>query len=123
MRCFAIAVVLVGCSSEPEGSLTGASCPDVDPPTYASFGQQFMTAYCIDCHSENLRGDDREGAPPTIDFDTQSLLRQHTSRIDKQAAFGPMAQNRLMPPADGGPKPSDAERTRLGEYIACEVAR
>lgn len=123
MRWFAIAVVLVGCKSEPEGNLTGASCPDVDPPTYANFGQPFMTTYCIDCHSETLRGDDREGAPPTIDFDTQTLLREHTSRIDKQAAFGPMAQNRLMPPSDFDPKPSDAERTRLGEYIACEVAR
>jgi uncharacterized membrane protein len=118
-----ITLLLAGCSDTPQGDLTGAVCPDVDPPTYVNFGQQLMTTYCIDCHSETLSGDDREGAPPTIDFDTQSLLRQHTSRIDKQAAFGPMAQNRLMPPADFDPKPSDAERTRLGEYIACEVAR
>jgi len=118
-----IALVFAACSDTPQGELTGSVCPDVDPPTYANFGQQFVTAYCIACHSETLSGDDREGAPPTVDFDSQSLLRQNTSRIDKQAAFGPMAQNRLMPPADGGPKPSDTERTRLGEYIACEVAR
>jgi uncharacterized membrane protein len=123
VRCLVITLLIAACSDTPEGVLTGSSCPDVDPPTYANFGQQFMTAYCIDCHSENRSGDDREGAPPTIDFDSQSLLRQHTSRIDKQAASGPLAQNRLMPPSGGGPKPSDAERERLGEYIACEVAR
>ncbi|MEJ7597458.1 MAG: hypothetical protein WKG01_06070 [Kofleriaceae bacterium] len=114
---------LLGCADTPQGQLTQSACPPVDPPTYTSFGEPFMTRYCIACHAQTRTGDAREGAPPTIDFDTQSLLRQHTSRIDKQAAFGPAAQNRLMPPGDFDPTPTDEERTRLGEYIACEVRR
>ncbi len=47
----------------------------------------------------------------------------NTSRIDKNAAFGPAAHNRLMPPADQPAQPTDEERVRLGEYIACEIGR
>lgn len=105
-----------------EGELTRSVCPPVDPPTYASFGQTFMEAYCTKCHDSAKTGDQRLDAPPTIDFDTLPLLRMWTSQIDKQAAIGPAAANRLMPPA-GNPAPTDDERRRLGEFIACEVAK
>jgi hypothetical protein len=67
----------------------------------------------------------RQGAPPTIDFETLALLRMWTSQIDKQAAFGPAAENTLMPPPpeSAHPRPSADERRRLGEFIACEVAK
>jgi uncharacterized membrane protein len=81
----------------------------------------FFTSYCLECHSETKLGDDRQGAPVTIDFDTRSLVRMATANIDKQAAWGPDAHNSIMPP-DGHMQPTDAERIRLGEYIACEVA-
>ncbi len=114
-------MVLAACSGDPQGADTGSTCPPVDPPTYASFGQAFLQTYCLACHSQGKLGEDRNGAPVTIDFDTRSLVRENTSRIDKQAAFGPHANNRLMP--NDGPVPSDAERVRLGEYIACEIGR
>lgn len=118
---------LVGCGGEPQGEDTGATCPPVDPPTYASFGQAFFQGYCLECHSETRVGDARHDAPVTIDFDTRSLVRMNTSNIDKQAAWGPDAHNTLMPPGSIGarplPQPTDEERLRLGEYIACEVGR
>lgn len=95
----------------------------MDPPTYASFGQGFFAAYCTDCHSQSKVGADRQGAPVTIDFDTRTLVRENTSRIDRQAAYGPASRNRLMPEAGYANVPSDAERVRLGEYIACEIGR
>ena len=101
---------------------TESVCPTTDPPTYASFGQTFMEAYCTECHDSAKTGGMRQDAPATIDFDSLALLRMWTSQIDKQAAFGPASMNRLMPP-DGNPKPTDDERRRLGEFIACEVAR
>lgn len=61
--------------------------------------------------------------PVTIDFDTRSLVRENTSLIDKQAAFGPAAMNRLMPPSDHDAQPTEAERIRLGEFIGCEIGR
>ncbi|HEU0028997.1 MAG TPA: hypothetical protein VFQ53_00100 [Kofleriaceae bacterium] len=123
MRSLAFAIVLAACGTDPpaQGELTHATCPPVDPPTYAGFGAPFFTSYCNRCHSETLTGAARQGAPVTIDFDTESLVRENTSRIDRQAAFGPDAMNTLMP--IGAPLPSDEERLRLGEFIACEVAR
>jgi uncharacterized membrane protein len=116
-------VAFAACSASPppQGVFTQSECPAVDPPTHASFGMAFFTSYCTRCHSETLTGDARMGAPPTIDFDTESLVRMNTSDIDKQAAFGPKAHNMLMP--FDAPFPADAERVTLGQYIACEVAR
>lgn len=120
-RVVSFGLVLAACTGEPEGQDTGSTCPTVDPPTYVNFGQGFMQTYCLDCHSQVRFGDDRHGAPVAIDFDTRSLVRENTSRIDKQAAFGPRAKNRLMP--EDAPIPTDEERIRLGEYIACEIGR
>ena len=117
-----LAIALAGCGEDAVGEDTAGSCPPTDPPTFASFGQAFFTTYCLDCHSQTKTGADRNDAPVTIDFDTRSLVRENTSRIDKQAAFGPAANNRLMPP-DHDAQPTDAERIRLGEYIGCEIGR
>jgi uncharacterized membrane protein len=114
---------LVACGGEEQGVDTGSTCPPTDPPTYANFGAGLFTTYCLDCHSETKLGADRHDAPVTIDFDTRSLVRENTSRIDKQAAFGPAAKNRLMPPPDHDSQPTDEERVRLGQYIACEIGR
>ncbi len=116
-------IALAACGGDPVGKNTASTCPTVDPPTYASFGQTFFTTYCTECHSQAKLGADRQGAPVTIDFDTRSLVRENTSRIDQQAAFGPAAKNRLMPYDGYDPLPTDAERLRLGEYIACEIGR
>lgn len=124
MRVLALLVIaLAGCGENVIGEDTAGSCPPTDPPTFTNFGEAFFTAYCLDCHSQNKRGDERNGAPVTIDFDTRSLVRENTSRIDRQAAFGPAAMNRLMPLSDHAAQPTDAERIRLGEYIGCEIGR
>lgn len=123
MRWLVSLVAMAACGGDPVGEDTGSTCPPTDPPTYANFGQAFFTTYCLECHSQAKLGDDRQGAPVTIDFDTRSLVRENTSRIDKQAAFGPNAMNRLMPNDGHDPVPSDAERVRLGEYIGCEIGR
>ncbi len=110
------------CSDPPIGQDTGSTCPPTDPPDYASFGMAFFATYCLDCHSQTRSGADRHDAPIAIDFDTRTLVRENTSNIDKQAAWGPDAHNSIMPPA-GERQPTDAERIRLGEYIACEIGR
>ena len=71
---------------------------------------------------------DRNGAPATIDFDTLSMIRDNTSDIDRQAAAGETIINRFMPyPSKASaldlPIPSDDERYRLGQFIACIVGR
>jgi uncharacterized membrane protein len=123
MRALVLVVLVAACTNDPEGKDTGSTCPPTDKPDYATFGQNFFTTYCTDCHSETLTGSDRHDAPAAINFDTRSLVRENTSNIDKQAAWGPAAHNLIMPPDDEMTKPTDAERIRLGEYIACEIGR
>ena len=114
-------VLLVAACTDPQGVSSGSTCPPA-PVTYADFGQTFFQSYCLECHSTTKTGTARQSAPVTIDFDTQALVRMHTSNIDRLAAFGPDAKNTQMPVA-GKPKPSNEERELLGEYIACEVGR
>lgn len=119
----AVVALLAACGGgSEEGVFTQSVCPPTDPPTYASFGQTFMESFCTECHDAAKTGTMRQDAPPTIDFDTLANLRMWTSQIDKQAAIGPAGMNRLMPPA-GNPLPTDDQRHRLGEFIACEIAK
>ena len=120
---------------------TGATCPDPSNPqfTWANFGSNFMCHYCTNCHRSDLKLSKRNGAPLLHDFDTLYFTMEvafpHT---DEYAAAGPKAHNTIMPGAGtdgrcpstlGGPldeacpEPTDDERTKLGEFIACEQQR
>lgn len=89
------------------GEATGATCPTGGTTlTYDNFGKAFMATYCNDCHS----GHDS----PSLD--TVALIRANASDIDRTSAAGPNATNTVMP--EDGSVPS-AERTKLGEWLAC----
>jgi uncharacterized membrane protein len=77
-----------------------------------------MDRYCTRCHSTSLSGSARQGAPSDHNFDTLDAVHEtELEHIDEQAAAGPKAVNTAMPPSD--PKPTEAERRSLGEWIAC----
>jgi hypothetical protein len=110
---------LTACSSVNEkGGPTGAVCPPNSTLTYDTFAQSFMNSYCVSCHSSTLSGSARNGAPSDHNFDTLAGLRAtEPEHIDEEAAAGPNRVNTDMPP--GEPRPSDAERRELGEWLAC----
>ncbi len=86
--------------------------------TYETFARDFMTRYCVRCHSSTLSGNERNGAPSDHDFDTLAGLHAtDPAHIDEQAAAGPNHSNTEMPSDD--PRPSDGERRELGEWLAC----
>jgi hypothetical protein len=133
MRWLAL-VWLIGCSDVP--TPTETQCPDPDPGTltYENFGQQFMTDYCIVCHDEALTSSQRNGAPIYHDFETLEKVLRTPDHIDREAGFGPEAENTFMPPdrcpsEPGGSidtdcrKPTDDERRMLAEWLACEKNR
>ena len=97
---------------------SGATCPETDAPTAASFGTAFMQTYCLSCHSASVTGSKRESAPPDFNFDTVEDVRFHAMHIDEHAASGPSATNTEMPPANK-PKPTLHERELLGQWLAC----
>ncbi len=109
-----------GCGGDDDevlGPPTQAKCPEVSTLTYGTFGEAFMTKYCTRCHSSELTGAARNGATAYHDFDTVGGIRSVSEHIDQTAAAGPAITNISMPP--DGAKPTEEERQKLGEWIAC----
>jgi mono/diheme cytochrome c family protein len=116
-----LSLSLVSCSSSKNssnlGEASGATCPADSTLTHETFGKQFMTNYCVRCHSSTLSGTARQGAPSDHNLDT--LVGVHAAdleHIDESAAAGPQHTNTAMPPSD--PRPSLQERQNLGEWLA-----
>jgi hypothetical protein len=102
---------------EMVGPLTGAKCPSDSALTYDNFGKDFLGAYCLRCHSQSVSGDARMMAPSDHNFDTLLDIELLASHIDQLAGAGPDATNVKMPPS--GAKPTDEERKKLSEWLAC----
>jgi hypothetical protein len=139
LRSLILSLSLTACgsdSADPTPTPTGAVCPDPDPGTltWDSFGMQFMMSYCTACHDRSLPSGQRNGAPLYHDFDTLIGVLSVVDHVDENAGAGPDATNTVMPPGrcpstPGGPldrdcpKPTDAERRQLSEWLACEQLR
>jgi len=100
------------------GTATGATCPTADAPTAQNFGTAFMQTYCLSCHSASLTGAARQDAPVGVNYDTLEDVRRQSALIDIHAAAGPNATNTEMPP-EGRTQPTQQERERLGQWLAC----
>ncbi len=104
-----------GCGGNSDGAATESDC---DPRLrWDNFGQDFMTRYCTSCHSSELTGGERRGAPPDHNYDTREGVQEDPTHLDLAAAAGPAAHNEYMPPY--GPTPTLAEREDLGRWLAC----
>lgn len=126
-----VAFALIACSSSSHGheraheeNATGALCVQDKAYgvelTYERFGADFMNAYCVGCHSSELKSVvDRLGAPSDMNFDDIESIRAMADVIDEHAAAGPAAVNGEMPPGDWSPAPTDEERSLLGVWLAC----
>ena len=91
---------------------TSIDCPSGTNLTFQNFGGQFLRRYCSGCHSVNLSGSDRHGAPEDINLDTAA--DGLTFRIDMiRYASGDEAS---MPP---GVAVQKDERTLFREWLKC----
>lgn len=99
------------------GTPTGATCPKDSSLSYDSFGKDFMMKYCLRCHSESVKGPARNNAPSDHNFDTKGEIALLAPHIDQYAGAGPDSTNTKMPLGD--PKPSEEERKKLAEWLAC----
>lgn len=127
-RGLALGVLLLGsqmghgdgcCAGEEPifGPPTESTCPPGSTLTYNNFGKPFMEHYCTRCHSSELTGAARHGAPSFHDFDTLFGIKAVHEHIDETTAAGPAAVNEGMP--QDPPSPTLMERYQLGEWIAC----
>lgn len=82
--------------------------------TYDNFGQGFLAKNCTGCHHSEVQGDDRKGAPDTIDLDTRDDLATW-AYVAHARTVGDAA---TMPPGGGL---SIDELTRFDEWVQCDV--
>jgi hypothetical protein len=81
-----------------------------DEPLYTwdNWGAGFFGSYCLSCHSAGTP--DRRGAPPGVDFDSESQVRSFAAAITRSIDDG------TMPIGGGLP---EADRERLQAWLAC----
>ncbi len=103
---FASIGIIAACSSNSSGTATGSTCPSDSTLTYENFGQAFFADNCLSCHTDQQQ--------PTLT--TPAAIQANREEIDLMAAAGPSAVNTEMP--QGG-SVSTADRTKLGEWLAC----
>jgi hypothetical protein len=94
-------------------ALRGQGCVVDRGTTYDDFGREFIDAFCIRCHSEDVTDDDRMGAPPNANYDTIEGVRERLSFMYSYAGDN----NVFMPISP--PMPSRLDRMRFGAWLAC----
>lgn len=87
-------------------------CAEDSVLTWESFGAPFLRNWCTGCHSADVAGAARYGAPTGVDFDTPAAARAWREAIWLRAGDA----NETMPPAGG---PGEEERRLLGVWLAC----
>lgn len=112
------ALLLAACRDDPEPTSpttpdppTGDTGPCADAPEWPE-AQGFVRTWCLPCHSAEVEGVDRQGAPAGVDFDTYAQVFAWREAIE-QRATGPDLD---MPPVPGA---SDEAVARFAEWLAC----
>ena len=111
----ALALTLVSCGGDGSDS-SDVNCDRNPPFTYDNFGRGFMGKHCNGCHSSLVSGNQREGAPTGVDFDTYRGIVTWGYRIESRS----VGEAGGMPPGGG---PSEAEFARFQEWLECQVLR
>ncbi len=98
------ALLLVACNAQ---ALEDVDCPPNGTElTYENFGAPFFSAWCNHCHGG------------TKGHSSRSFRTLEDVRADKERIFATAAgDNVSMPP--GPDDPSEAERAKLAEWLAC----
>ena len=111
-------VSLASCSTDdPAGAgQADASAPDggcPSPESVPTFGdlEQGILPICRRCHSEQVVGAARNGAPEPINFDTY----EQVANAAEIASY--MVRSRIMPP--NGQEPTEEQRQALYQWTEC----
>lgn len=101
--CFLVLVLAAGACDPgdcPEGSTV--AWEDVEP---------LFSEHCNSCHSTDLTGLDRAGAPVGYDYDTMEAARSHPNWTWAEVKLG------HMPPSGSL---SEVEQELIREWLACQ---
>lgn len=105
-----ILVALLACGPAQDSAL----CVQDPPVDYATFGQGFLLKHCTGCHSSEMTGDARQGAPVGVDLDSEQAASDLADRIHARVLVPEVPE---MPPG-GGPDADELEL--LAVWLACQ---
>jgi len=125
-----ILALLGACFFTPEGAEGAEDAPlaaddaaledpgdcERDPPvSWDNYAHGFVTRYCTSCHSSQLAGADRSGAPAGLDLDSEAAVRAYGGAIRANT----LGDDPSMPPGGG---PDAAELSLLDEWLTCSAS-
>jgi hypothetical protein len=111
----AFSLLLPGCGGEDGGGSgdTGEREIDCDNETVPSYGEVRAFDVCTNCHSSENEGVERNGAPPSLNFDSHDGAADAAPRIVDQVSMG------SMPPAGSGFSLMADEKDELFVWAEC----
>jgi uncharacterized membrane protein len=105
-----------GRAGRPDAAVVDGRCASLERvPTFAAL-QAGILPICLGCHSEQVTGDARNGAPELVNFDTYEQF----ANAAEMASY--LVKNRLMP-YPSGEGPTEEQRTELYDWAECGKPR
>ena len=101
------ASVYNACGDEPTAE------PCRNPPTYTHDVRALTETTCLACHSDQLYGAARRGAPEALNYDSFEQIAPH------RQAFANAFTSGTMPPPDSGLTVSPAARNIVASWRRC----
>ncbi|HEY6724397.1 MAG TPA: hypothetical protein VI197_10200 [Polyangiaceae bacterium] len=111
----AFSLLLPGCGGEDGGGSddTGEREIDCDNEAVPSYSEVRAFGVCTNCHSSDNEGVERNGAPPSLNFDSHDGAASAAPRIVNQVSMG------SMPPATSGFSLTSGEKRELFVWAEC----
>lgn len=106
------ALLNAGCGGD--SSQVDPTCAASGALTYTNFGKKFVDDYCASCHAGSVHGPDRQGAPPTVVFDSLAQIRAKQDDVENDVVV-----LKVMPFGQSTKHPTDAQREQLGQWLRC----
>ena len=103
-----------GCGGEEDPGVLG-TCPP-NSQEQQDYGSFILFTTCTGCHSQNLEGDDRYGAPLGSDFDNIDLIKAQAEDIYLRSIDGTMPPPNTDPPMPGL---NENQLESLRAYLVC----
>lgn len=115
----ALVPIAIACGSESSDVSDDSADPiDCDAEVVPGYSELSIFAdVCTHCHSSDLEGPDRNGAPSTLNFDTYESASEAIARILGQVKTG------HMPPADSGYVVTTEQKHDLYLWADCDMPR
>ena len=109
------ALHLVGCSGDDSESPDDESAPEIDCATEIIPSYTAVRAFdvCTNCHSSEREGVERNGAPPSLNFNTYEGAAVAAPRMVTQVSMG------NMPPPPSGFSLTPEEKDELYVWAEC----